>query len=52
MFFPEAFRRLMNKKASPNIGEEFASPIILIVEAVIMEVRKHEFAGFFLLGQN
>ena len=41
MLFPEAFRRLMDMEALPNLGKEFVEPILLIVEAVVLEVNNH-----------
>jgi hypothetical protein len=39
MQFPDAFRRLMDLEALPSIGTDFAEPILIIVEAVVLEVN-------------
>ena len=41
MLLPDEFRRLIYKAALPNIGEELAGPLLVIVEAVILEVSEN-----------
>jgi hypothetical protein len=38
MIFPDEFRRIIDKNALPTVGEELAGPLLVIVEAVVLEV--------------
>lgn len=41
MLLPDEFRQLIYKAALPNIGEELAGPLLVIVEAVILKVSEN-----------
>ena len=48
MKFPNGFKRLLDRRALPRIGPEFANPMLLIIETVILEVLSLDLVFAFI----
>ena len=51
MLFPMVFKRLLGEEKFPMVGHEYADPITLILETVVLEVRENKILKFKIIGR-